>query len=114
MNERTDAKGWPERPETWPANMDETEAALYLRIDDRHTPASAKRALRYLRRAHGLPSMGRICGRLLFNRDSIDRWIAAREQNDARIRSPSVESQDAADTALAETGVPHGSRKMVG
>ena len=105
-------KGWPPRPETWPDNMDETETALYLRIDAKHTPASAKRALRHLRRGHSLPCMGRICGQVLFNRASVDRWIVERERGDTLITNLCVGSQSPSESPVTESWVPLGSQKI--
>ena len=66
--------------------MDELEAAMYLRIDRVHPePSKAKRALRHMRRAQGLPCLGRVCGRVLFNKASIDRWITDREADEAAL-----------------------------
>jgi hypothetical protein len=75
--------GWPVRPEgeVWPPILDEVQAAQYLHLDgEGRTIASAKRTMRYLRRNAGLPSPGRIARKVLYRREAIDAWLAARER----------------------------------
>ncbi len=75
---------WPPLPETWPPVLDEVQAAQYLHMDTLgRTIESAKRTLRYLRQNSGLPSSGRIAGKVLYRRAGIDRWLAEREQQES-------------------------------
>ncbi|HKQ50464.1 MAG TPA: hypothetical protein VJZ71_20495 [Phycisphaerae bacterium] len=72
---------WPAPPAAWPELLTDVELAQYLRMDMAgHDPASAKRALRFIRRTQNLPDVGRIAGRVLFRRAAVDEWLAGRER----------------------------------
>ena len=94
-DERTDAKGWPERPETWPDVMTDLEMCLYLRLDRTgRSPANAKRSLRHIRQNKGLPDTGRLGGQVLFVKAAVDTWLARREGGDEQTVDPSIADQD--------------------
>ena len=71
---------WPEPPASWPDVMTDVEVCMYLRIDVGHTPASAKRSLRHIRKTRGLPCLGRIGGKVLFRKAAVDEWLQSQEQ----------------------------------
>ena len=70
---------WPERPETWPAVMDEIMVCQYLLLDRDRSIESARRTLRHIRRSAGLRSIGRVGRRVLFRRETVETWLADRE-----------------------------------
>lgn len=76
----TPEEKWPTRPEIWPDVMTDIEVCQYLRLDEKHsTPSTAKRSLRFIRRKQGLPSLGRVCSKVLFRKEAVDAWLAKRE-----------------------------------
>ena len=79
-NDRTDANEWPERPASWPEIITETELAMILRLDEGRSIESAKRSVRFIRRTQGLPDLGRVGRQVLFRRDAVFEWLAARER----------------------------------
>ncbi len=83
---------WPERPGQWPDVLDEIELAQLLRLDGPgRSVASAKRTLRRLRRLHALPSVGRVAGRVLTRRESVESWLRGRERrHDQGMPEPTV------------------------
>ena len=71
--------------------MTDVEVGLYLRLDEAgHDPASAKRALRFIRRTQSLPDVGRIAGRVLFRKQAVDEWLAQRERRQPAAATPKV------------------------
>ena len=78
---------WPERPESWPAVLTETEVCQYLRLDGYLTVGSAKRSLRYIRKNQGLPDAGRIGRHLLFRLAAVEQWLESREKSGSKIGS---------------------------
>ena len=75
----TTGNAWPARPLVWPEVMNEVEVCLYLRLDDCRTINGARRSLRHIRRTQGLRSAGRIGGRVVFRRETVDAWLSSRE-----------------------------------
>jgi hypothetical protein len=91
MTDTNKGNGWPPRPAEWPEVMTDVELCQFLRLDETHEdPASAKRALRYIRRTTGLLDAGRIAGRVLFRKATVDTWLAAREGGDQGTAGPQV------------------------
>ncbi len=73
---------WPDPPDVWPEVLTDIEVCQYLRLDKRHdAPVNAKRSLRHIRRTTGLPDVGRIGGRVLFRKSTVDRWLMDREND---------------------------------
>jgi len=86
-NEAECEDAWPAVPEAWPPVFTDIEAAQYLKIDHGRNIESAKRTLRFLRVNRGLPSPGRIAGKVLYRKEAIDEWLKQKEEMEAdRIR----------------------------
>ena len=60
--------------------LTEPEAAAALRLDIGRDTRNAVRALRRLRRVHGLPFV-RIAGRVLISREKLNEWAQTRGEN---------------------------------
>lgn len=73
---------WPDRPQNWPDVLTEIQVCQYLHLDEGRSLATAKRSLRFIRRTQGLKDCGRIGGRVLFRRATVDSWLERREQID--------------------------------
>ncbi|MCC7315100.1 MAG: helix-turn-helix domain-containing protein [Planctomycetes bacterium] len=71
---------WPSMPGQWPDVMTEVQVCQYLHLDEGRSVATAKRSLRFIRSTQGLPDVGRIGGKVLFRRSSVDQWLEDREE----------------------------------
>ena len=81
MSTEAPATTWPPCPKVWPDVLTDVEVCQYLRMDAGHTPASAKRSLRHIRKTRGLPSLGRIGGKVLFRKSAVDEWLQSQEED---------------------------------
>lgn len=86
----TNANNWPPRPTTWPDVMSEVEVCQYLRLDDCRTVDGARRSLRHIRRTQGLRAAGRIGGRVVFRKATVDAWLAGREAGEGPLSEGAI------------------------
>lgn len=75
---------WPPRPggEVFPEILDVTLVAQLLCYDRRGcTPENAQRSVRGLVKENGLPTAGKVGGRLLFTKAAVTNWLFNRKES---------------------------------